>query len=157
MPESTLEGQEYEEGQIPDAEPEPAPAGAPPPGHQFWRDEDESFYSNGSTNESGGGRWSYPANFEDAIMPVGETKKKKKTKVKKDRFARTEDAYSLSEESGKKKKKKKNRSTVGGHDGYNPSNTSFDEDGGHPGGSNNGVTEDIGGPGPRRDELEHEF
>lgn len=61
------------------------------------------------------GRWRYPANFDDADPP----KHKKEKKAKKDRWARTEDAYSASEEQSrrrksKKKKKKDNRSSIAG-------------------------------------------
>jgi hypothetical protein len=89
------------------------------PNGELWRPEDETFYgaegessSTRTETSSGGGRWHYPANFDDAA-PVKESIKKKEKKVKKDRWARTEDAHSLSEEQGTKKKtKKKSRSSI---------------------------------------------
>jgi len=84
----------------------------------LWREEDESFYNpdrEGSirTSESNGGRWHYPANFDNTLAAGGggELPAKKKKK-KKDRWARTEDAHSVADQK-KRKKKSKNRSTVG--------------------------------------------
>ncbi|KAF9464704.1 hypothetical protein BDZ94DRAFT_1255712 [Collybia nuda] len=123
LPNSTLEGQPYEEGQeqgssidlsSPDAQgtrPQRQPNG------DLWRPEDESYYGTESTSSSSG-RWRYPANFDDAALPSA-SKRGKKKKEKKDRWAMTEDAYSISEEqsqskrSKKKKKKKENRSSIG--------------------------------------------
>ncbi|KAG6818114.1 hypothetical protein H0H87_000019 [Tephrocybe sp. NHM501043] len=116
LPESTHDGQPYAEGQeqassvdLPATESRPQRQ----PDGDLWRPEDESYY-NADTTGGSSGRWHYPANFEDAALP----KRKKEKKVKKDRWARTEDAYSLSEEQsqGKKsrKKKKKSRSSIGG-------------------------------------------
>ena len=65
------------------------------------------------TNGSGG-RWHYPANFEDA-MPEPARKKSKKRKDKKDRWARTEDAYSIGDgetSARRKKSSRKRRATV---------------------------------------------
>jgi uncharacterized membrane protein YqaE (UPF0057 family) len=81
-------------------------------GDGLWRPDDESYYSaerEGSlqTSESGG-RWRYPSNISDSVGGDTTTKKKKK----KDRWARTEDAYSVSGQK-KRKKKSKHRSTVG--------------------------------------------
>lgn len=151
---------------MPDAEPERLGQNGTAetrPGQQFWREEDESFYSNGRGNGSSesGGRWSYPANFNDVIMPDVSGGKKKK--VKKDRFARTEDAYSLSEETnGKKKKKKKNRSTVGQNtsdfiDPNRSANSVNDPDAFDVGYSNEAAVDAFSGRGEQRDELEHEF
>jgi hypothetical protein len=83
---------------------------------ELWNAEDEQYYSqsNGSS-ETRSGRWHYPANFDDATAnPALESSTpKKKKKVKKDRFARTEDAYSISEDTTRRKKKKRtNRSAV---------------------------------------------
>ncbi|KAJ7721699.1 hypothetical protein B0H14DRAFT_3007576 [Mycena olivaceomarginata] len=50
-----------------------------------------------------GGRWHYPANFDDAAAPSKSSKKKKKGD-KKDRWARTEDAYSISEEQAQRRR-----------------------------------------------------
>lgn len=81
----------------------------------YWNPSDEHYYNpdqastNGSVRSSG--RWRYPANFDDAATESSRKKIKKK-KDKKDRWARTEDAYSLSESAPpKKKKSKKKRST----------------------------------------------
>ena len=99
----------------------------------LWKDNDEQYYGvNGDGDrrstrsaESGSGRWHYPANFEDTLPSLDVDNGKKKKKKKKDRWARTEDAYSLqgddlpgAGERRKRKKKKdksvKNHSTVGG-------------------------------------------
>ncbi|KAG6890693.1 hypothetical protein C0995_005066 [Termitomyces sp. Mi166 len=111
LPRSTLEGRPYAEGQeqassvnlsLTESRPQRQPNG------DLWRPEDESYYN--ADSSSGSSRWHYPANFEDAALP----KRKKVKKVKKDRWARTEDAYSQSQQQGKKsrRKKKKNRSSV---------------------------------------------
>ncbi|KAJ7063311.1 hypothetical protein C8F01DRAFT_71152 [Mycena amicta] len=50
-----------------------------------------------------------PANFDDAALTTDNPKKKKKS-AKKDRWARTEDAYSISEEQSRKKRSKKKKS-----------------------------------------------
>ncbi|KAG6866917.1 hypothetical protein C0991_003832 [Blastosporella zonata] len=116
LPNSTHEGQPYADGQeqassvdLPATESRPQRQ----PNGDLWRPEDESYYNNDTSNRSSG-RWHYPANFEDAALP----KRKKDKKVKKDRWARTEDAYSLSEEQspGKKsrRKKKKDSSSIAG-------------------------------------------
>ncbi|TFY75942.1 hypothetical protein EWM64_g8069, partial [Hericium alpestre] len=89
---------------------------------------------------------------------------KKKKKVKKDRFARTEDAYAMSEERARKKSKKKRRHAAGGDDADRNSNLSgstngFPEDpeGGlygersRPNGDANGTARTDG------DELDHQF
>ncbi|TFY71206.1 hypothetical protein EVG20_g1814 [Dentipellis fragilis] len=124
-PHSALEGQPYAEGELPDPEGTSLENGSTSgirrsatsaSGNQLWSPAEEQYYGrngDGSSTNSGG-RWHYPANFEDAAPASGTLKKKKK--VKKDRWARTEDAYSLSEEQTHKKKKKKrvNHSTVGG-------------------------------------------
>jgi hypothetical protein len=99
----------------------------------LWRDDDEQYYGangdKGSTKSGeSGGRWRYPANFEDTLPPIEDGASGKKKKKKKDRWARTEDAYSIqgddlpgAGERRKRKKKKekssKKRSTVGGADG----------------------------------------
>lgn len=115
----------------------------------MWRPEDESFYgANGdAASQNSSKRWHYPANFDDAAVTNGGGSKKKK---KKDRWARTEDAYSISEEgSTKKKKKKRSKSTARDADTYsrNSQDTSeFPEDaeGGLYGGRPNGREEPEG-------------
>lgn len=111
LPRSTLEGQQLAEGQeqassvdLPLSETQPQRQ----PNGDLWRPEDESYYNPETSSRSS--RWHYPANFEDAALP----KRKKDKKVKKDRWARTEDAYSQSQEQGKKsrRKKKKSKSSV---------------------------------------------
>jgi len=107
-PNSALENQEYEEGQN-DA---PSVASTTPEaqgnGHEFWGREDETYYgrngqpdSASARSEESGGRWHYPANFDDAT--VDPPLKKKKS----DRWARTEDAYNAPDDGSLKKKKKK--------------------------------------------------
>ncbi|EGN92432.1 hypothetical protein SERLA73DRAFT_191059 [Serpula lacrymans var. lacrymans S7.3] len=143
-PHSTLEDQPYEAGQHSSSlsRQDSTAAGQPQRPHDdLWHQDEESFYNAERDSNSvhtagsgtGSGRWHYPANFEDAIPSSGGSKKKKK-KDKKDRWARTEDAYSLSEQSGsKKKKKKKSKSSVGDGDTYSRhsgSTTEFPEDAG---------------------------
>jgi len=136
LPNSTLEGQPYEDGQersssidlssaaTPGARPQRQPNG------DLWRPEDESYYGAESTSSSSG-RWRYPANFEDAALPRPSKGGKKKKKEKKDRWARTEDAYSLSEEQNQqrrtKRKKKESRSSAVS-DNSRDSTTEFPED-----------------------------
>jgi hypothetical protein len=121
LPNSTLDDRPVEEGQNPNASnlnsstDSVAQARRGPDG-QLWNAEEEQFYgqSNGSS-ESRSRRWHYPANFDDAnVSPeLGSGTLKKKKKVKKDRFARTEDAYSIPEDTTRQRKKKRsNRSTI---------------------------------------------
>ncbi|THH19303.1 hypothetical protein EW146_g1833 [Bondarzewia mesenterica] len=138
LPHSTLEGQAYAEGQHPD----PSSTNVSlengsarrtnSTGGELWNPDDEHFYGrrNSDSASTASGRWHYPANFEDTIPRSGGTLKKKK---KKDRWARTEDAYSMTSEGVPKKKKKKRsgRSTVGDLDGESYSrsaSTEFPED-----------------------------
>jgi len=128
LPNSALENQPLEEGQNPDASSlnlstdSVAQARRGPGDDQLWTAGEEQYYSqsNGSS-ESRSRRWHYPANFDDATASpdlgssTGTLKKKKK--VKKDRFARTEDAYSISEDTTRRRRKKRsNRSTIGDDD-----------------------------------------
>jgi hypothetical protein len=87
---------------------------------ELWDAQDEQYYgqSNGS-NESRSHRWHYPANFHDATADptVGSSTPKKKKKIKKDRFARTEDAYSITD-SNRRRKKRSNRTTVDDESNY---------------------------------------
>lgn len=101
----------------------------------LWNPEEESYYGrNDSSSVGSGGRWHYPANFDDAVVSSPVDGPSKKKKIKKDRWARTEDAYSLSEEQGRKKKKKKKsarRTAEGDGDTYSRrsgSTTEFPED-----------------------------
>jgi len=179
LPASALEGQEYEEGEVAgpsreDSITNPDGARSAPAAADLWHEEDERYYNQNGNGDnrsvdsgSGGGRWHYPANFEDTMpsMDVGGGGKKKK---KKDRWARTEDAYANPDDGStrKKKKKKKNRSTVGDGDSFDRrSGGSMDvpED---PEGDPyadlrypNGVPEApaVTAAGQPRDELDHEF
>jgi len=175
LPNSALEGQDYEEGEVPGRSREGTidsqqsigkPNGANQDG--LWREEDEQYYGqNGdarSTRSGESGRWHYPANFEDTVAPVegnGVGSKKKKKKEKKDRWARTEDAYSLPDESsGRKKKKKKSRSTIGDADSYDRrSEGPEDAEGGLYGDryENGAVAQTSTAAGGQADELEHQF
>ncbi|KAI6022668.1 hypothetical protein EDC04DRAFT_2727725 [Pisolithus marmoratus] len=125
-PESTLDGQPLEEGQVGPSRSSTENSREPSANAKgLWRPEDESFYSEGrdGSSESSGGRWRYPANFDDAFSAPGEAVLKKKKK--KDRWARTEDAYAAPAPRKKKKKKtSKNRSTVGDGDTYSQRNGS---------------------------------
>ena len=87
---------------------------------ELWSAQEEQYYGqrNGS-DESRSQRWHYPANFDDANASpaLGSSAPKKKKKVKKDRFARTEDAYSMPDDTTRRRRKKRsNRSTVGDDD-----------------------------------------
>lgn len=185
LPHSALEGQPLEDGEIDAASRDDSlldvnqrSRGTNQNGENYWGPEDESYYGqNGdsrSTNSGGGGksggRWHYPANFEETLPPIEDlsTSGKKKKKVKKDRWARTEDAYSLpDEDSGrkKKKKKKKNRSTVGDGDSVDrrsESTNDFPEDaeGGLYGEryrNGDASVPSVTADGEQRDTLEHEF
>lgn len=137
---------------------------------QYWNPNEERYYGqNGDgsaaslrTNGSGGGRWHYPANFEDAV-PEPSRKKSKKKKDKKDRWARTEDAYSTGGGSTTRKKSKKRKSTVDS-DTYSrrsDSTTEFPEDveGGLYGDSRRAAvpTEAANGRGDEDNIFTHEF
>lgn len=108
-------------------------------GGGLWNPNDEHYYGADSssvrTDGSSSGRWRYPANFEDAAPEVPRKKSGKK-KEKKDRWARTEDAYSIEENGGsrkKSKKSKKKKSTVDDSDTYSrrsDSTNEFPEDAG---------------------------
>lgn len=134
-PRSTWEGAEYAEGQEPgdssvdlsnDHSGNNAQSGA---NGELWRPEDEQYYSQNG-NKKSQGRWRYPANFDDAAPDTSSPRKKSK----RDRWARTEDAYVREAEASerrKRKKSKKNKSTVGESDTYSRasgSTTEFPED-----------------------------
>ena len=115
LPQSTLEGQPYEEGQEQDSSVDIPLEGSNgkarrQPDGDLWRPDDERFYNpDKSSAPSSSRRWHYPANFDD-VEPVSTGKRGKKKKEKKDRWERTQDAYSqTSEGSSEKKKKKKKR------------------------------------------------
>ncbi|KAJ7452409.1 hypothetical protein B0H11DRAFT_2328071 [Mycena galericulata] len=119
LPRSTLEGAPYEEGQegqdrgssVDMSLEGHAPAPRTRTNGELWNPEEEHYYGeNNNESSSSGGRWHYPANFDDAAAPSSKTSKKKKKDGKKDRWARTEDAYSLSEEQTQRKKSKKKKS-----------------------------------------------
>jgi len=126
-PRSTWEGAEYAQGQEPgdssvdlsnDHSNNDARTGS---NKDLWRPEDEQYYGKNENGKSQG-RWHYPANFDDVTLDVEPPRKKKS---KKDRWARTEDAYVMEAEASerrKRKKSKKSKSTVG------ESTTEFPED-----------------------------
>jgi hypothetical protein len=177
LPGSTLEGQEVEEGQEPGRSSENVHEnGATTQTRQatLWNQDDESFYGGGRSSTSlksngSAGRWRYPANFEDA-EPLSAGKKKK---VKKDRWARTDDVLmGVEMDDGvqkKKKKKKKSRKTEETNgDFINPSRGSLDSsnvegpedpEGRQYGPSRQESALDGSGPssGAQRNEFEHEF
>ncbi|KAI0032278.1 hypothetical protein K488DRAFT_50235 [Vararia minispora EC-137] len=118
-PHSTLEDQAYEAGQIAGST-SSLPTGSAPVRSQrtgeLWNQDDEHYYN--ANNDSGSvqssSRWRYPANFEDTMPP----EPPKKKKVKKDRHARTEDAYTMPDDSGNRRRKKKKRSNRAPVDDY---------------------------------------
>jgi len=142
LPRSTLEAQPYEEGQEAGSSVDISSDGHDSrqrgAGGELWRPEDEQFYGqNGdasSTRGTSSGRWHYPANFDDAISEPVRKKRKTGKKDKKDRWARTEDAYSITtadQGSTKRKKSKKKKSTTDDPDTYSRqsgSTTEFPED-----------------------------
>ncbi|KAH7107791.1 hypothetical protein BKA62DRAFT_684458 [Auriculariales sp. MPI-PUGE-AT-0066] len=115
LPQSTLEGAPYEEGQDPGSRDSVVETARRTGTGQLWNANDEEFYGTDSRNRStaslpndasSGGRWHYPANFEDTEASSGTLPTKKK---KKDRWELSEDAHrgTLDEEYQRKKKKKK--------------------------------------------------
>lgn len=132
MPASALEGQEYAEGQNPDRVPSETPTDPSQREPALWnRENDESYYGQNrkasnsksgvsvdSSSNSGGGRWHYPANFEEAEIAADSSSGHKvslrgKKKKKKDRWELSEDArmgiVPEDDDAGKKKKKKKSK------------------------------------------------
>jgi hypothetical protein len=182
LPNSTLEGQEYEEGQVAGRSAENLDENGPPsrtrpPAGTLWTQEEESYYGRpdqaGSSvsvkSNASAGRWHYPANFEDAEpLPAPGGKKKK---VKKDRWARTEDArMGVGMDDGSRKKKKKKKSSKvpeANGDFVNPRRGSYDSstvegpedpEGGQYGSNRREPAVNGTGPeGGQRDEFEHEF
>jgi uncharacterized membrane protein YqaE (UPF0057 family) len=129
LAQSTLQNQPVEEGQVPDAASlhSSVDATAPPRrgagDDELWSAQDEQYYgqSNGSTSERRSSRWHYPANFDDAdtTSALDASTPKKKKKIKKDRFTRTEDAYSITDDTTPRRKKKRSkRTTVRDDDTY---------------------------------------
>jgi hypothetical protein len=156
LPQSTLEGRPYEEGQEHGSSVDISSEGGHGANRQqrgengeLWRPEDESYYGNKDEGSSGG-RWRYPANFDDAVMPSSSSKRIKKKKEKKDRWARTEDAHSVAEQQSthrKKSKKKKSKTSIADESTY-----SRDEGNGYPEDAEGGLYGDA----PRRKSAEHQ-
>lgn len=166
LPESTLEGQAVEEGQVPDRAPAIVTPDETAANGRLWNSQDEApFYgqpdASGSLDTAAdygsGGRWHYPANFDDAAPPSPVASRSSKPKIgkkeKKDRWARTEDAYAAPP---KKKKSKSSRLNGGREPSYASSRTN-DE------GPEDALGANYGGgevPTARRtsgDELNHQF
>lgn len=122
LPNSTLEGQAYEEGQLPDPSHNrsSSPSAAAPERSEYWREDEERFYNESRSrpahgestssfhSDTSGGRWTYPANFNEAVIEGGSRRKSRSSK--KDRWARTEEAYGdvgAERQSVRRKKKKK--------------------------------------------------
>lgn len=108
---STWEDQQLADGQVVGSTSSlstDAPVRPQQTGGEFWNpDTEEQYYNPDPSNGASSKRWHYPANFQDASIP--EPAKKKKAS-KKDRFARTEDAYSMNDDSSRRRKKKKRSS-----------------------------------------------
>lgn len=173
LPSSALDNQSLEEGQNPEASSVSlsSESAAPRRGAgngELWSAQDEQYYgqSNGSS-ESRSHRWHYPANFEDASPALGSSTPKKKKKIKKDRFARTEDAYSITEDTTTRRKKKRSkRATVDDESTYSRGSGSTgqvpeDPEGGHYGDRQAGVQSagpaDGGAHGNGDAIFEHQF
>jgi hypothetical protein len=126
-PHSTLEDQQFEDGQAAGSSSRTsldpgAGASAVRPqqtgGGELWNPDEEQYYNGRSDAASGQStsRWHYPANFEDT-MPAAEPPRKKK--IKKDRHARVEDAYSMpADDPSRHRRKKKKRSSTARADDY---------------------------------------
>lgn len=110
LPHSTLEGQPLEEGQegrgsSVDLSTENGPQNRAD--GELWGSEDEQYYNPERKAGSSSGRWQYPTNFKD-VEPI-EPPKRTKKKEKKNRWERTNDAYSMTGEGSTKKRKKKKK------------------------------------------------
>ncbi|KAH8106836.1 hypothetical protein BXZ70DRAFT_1003737 [Cristinia sonorae] len=140
LPRSTLENQPYAEGQEPSSSVDLSVEDGPHArgngngnrnGGALWDPNEEQYYN--EQRDSGSvrsGRWHYPANFDEAA-PEPSRKKSKKKKEKKDRWARTEDAYAAGlEDSGamKRKKSKKKKNVEDSYSQRSGSTTDFPED-----------------------------
>lgn len=110
-PRSTWEGAAYAEGQEPGGSSVDVPNGEAAnnthsgENDELWRPEDERYYAT-NENRKSQGRWHYPANFDNTI-PDAESPAPRKKKSKKDRWARTEDAYVREAEASERRKRKK--------------------------------------------------
>lgn len=159
LPHSTLQDRDVEEGQVPSRSVESLDGDTqrPSDGSTLWHTQDESYYGQGDSssslqNGSSGGRWRYPANFDNTDPLTLQDSKKSK----KDRWARTEDArrgIGLEDPARRKKKKKKSRPVNEGADFVDPSRRRYDSYG--PDDSNPG--EPSTPVGRNRDEFEHQF
>jgi len=137
LPQSALEGQAVEEGQIAD----PVVTPTERRNDDLWSARDEApFYgqpdaasSEPASVSTGSGRWHYPANFEDTEPPSPVTPKTSKSRVgkkeKKDRWARTEEAYAAAPKKRKSKASlgKSSRHKDGGTDSVAPYSESPEE------------------------------
>jgi hypothetical protein len=173
LPNSTFEGQPLEDGQEAgsssvDLSNEDNRVRRQSNG-DLWRPEDENYYNQRNASQSSGGRWRYPANFDESEL-TEIPKKSKRKKDKRDRWERTQEAYTLSEEQSKKKKKKsskrrKSRSSLQDSVNSRDNTTEFPEDpeGGLYGNSTRVPDdEDTSTPGSRRkdtpdDVFDHQF
>lgn len=127
LPQSTLEGQEYADGQVPDGPRNDSASNVDANERPLWnQEEDESYYGrrnrgrDGSSSNASGGRWHYPANFDEADVstPTPATPKSHKLslgggKKKKDRWALSQDARMgvLPDEGDSKARKRKKKSS----------------------------------------------
>ncbi|PSR94104.1 hypothetical protein PHLCEN_2v4532 [Hermanssonia centrifuga] len=139
LPHSVLEEQPYEEGQDASSSVDVSVENEEARRGELWNPNEEQYYgqngdrSSASIRTNGsGGRWRYPANFEDAVAEPSRKKSSKKKKEKKDRWARTEDAYSIGESgsTSRRKKSKKRKSTAdpSTYSHQSDSTTDFPED-----------------------------
>lgn len=125
LPQSALEGQEYAEGQVPDGPRDDSASNIDGNERPLWnQEEDESYYGRRNRDQHGGssigsgGRWHYPANFDeaDAPTPTADSTKHRKLPLgggkKKDRWALSEDARMgvLPDEGDSKARKRKKKS-----------------------------------------------
>lgn len=123
LPHSALEEQQLEEGEEGqssiDVSLENGDARRRNAAGEYWTPGDEHFYgesnkSSPSVRSDGSGRWHYPANFDDTVEEPSRKKSSRRKKDKKDRWARTEDAYSMTDAPtmSRKKKSKKRHGTM---------------------------------------------
>ncbi len=171
---STFENQPVEEGQIPDTSSLNSSTNpTAPPRHgigdgELWTAGDEQYYGQSNASERRSSRWHYPANFEDADTSpaLGSSTPKKKKKIKKDRFARTEDAYSITDDTTPRRKKKRSKRTTVVDDTYSARSSSTgrpedpeDPEGGHYGDIAKGGGAEINGDVQANEEtnFDHQF
>jgi len=164
LPQSALDHQAYEEGQQMDTSRDssyPSNDAGPGPGQtEYWREDEERYYGQSRSSQPGygestsslhsensGGRWTYPANFNEAVIEGGSRRRSKA--AKKDRWARTEEAYDAPNGSVRRKKKKKRRPSEEA-DSLPPLDSDL-----HVGHGSVVDVPPIGGE--QRDPLEHEF